>query len=43
MVLCGILAEEEAAVARAYRAGAHRVWQAVEDEWVGMMWKSRLK
>jgi ribosomal protein L11 methyltransferase len=41
IVLGGILAEEEAAVARAYRAGAHCAWRAVEDEWVGMIWKAR--
>ena len=37
MVLGGILAEEEDAVARAYQACAHPVWRAVEDEWVGMV------
>ena len=41
IVLGGILAEEEAAVARAYRAGAYCVWRAVEHEWVGMIWKTR--
>ena len=37
MVLGGILAEEEDAVARAYRACAHAVWRGVEDEWVGLV------
>ena len=40
MVLGGILAEEEQAVVRAYQACAHRVWRAVEDEWVGMVWRT---
>ena len=41
MVLGGILIEEEAAVNQAFRGSAHRVWRAVEDEWVGMIWQSR--
>ena len=39
MVLGGILTTEADAVARAYRAHAHLVWRAVENEWVGMVWE----
>jgi ribosomal protein L11 methyltransferase len=39
MVLSGILAEEERAVSRVYRASAEPVWREVEDEWVGMVWE----
>ena len=42
MVLGGILAEEETAIARVFQASAHRVWRSIEDEWVGMVWKSRV-
>ena len=38
IVLGGMLAEEEDAVAQAYRACAHPVWRAVEDGWLGMVW-----
>jgi len=39
LVLSGIPTEEEAAVAGVYRRGARLVWRAVEDEWVGMVWR----
>ncbi|HJN43698.1 MAG TPA: 50S ribosomal protein L11 methyltransferase [Vicinamibacterales bacterium] len=43
IVLSGILAEEEAAVSLAYSAYAEPVWRAVEDEWVGMVWRREHK
>ena len=39
LVLAGILAPEEHAVAAAYGHGARLVWRGVEDEWVGMVWE----
>ena len=39
MVLGGILAEEEHAVARVYRTRAHCLWRAIEEEWVAMVWR----
>jgi len=41
LVLSGILAEEEEAVAAAYQEHADLVWRDVEDEWVGMVWRKR--
>ena len=43
LVLGGILDAEEDAVGRAYQRAADRIWRAGEDEWVGMVWKSRLQ
>ena len=39
LVLSGILAEEEATVAAAYRPDARLVWRGDEAEWVGMVWR----
>ena len=38
-ILSGILAEEETAVAAAYRAHGEMAWRAAEDEWVGMTFR----
>ena len=39
LILSGILAREEAAVARAYRDHARLEWREAEDEWVGMAFR----
>ena len=38
-VLSGILAEEETAVAAAYREHGEMTWRAAEDDWVGMTFR----
>ena len=39
LILSGILASEEAAVARAYREHARMEWRKAEDEWVGLTFR----
>ena len=39
LILSGILASEEADVARAYRDHARMEWREAEDEWVGMTFR----
>ena len=39
VIVSGILGDEEAAVAGAYRGHARMAWRAAEDEWVGMTFR----
>ena len=41
LILSGVLATEEEALAAAYREHADLVWRDVEDAWVGMVWRKR--
>ena len=43
LIMSGILAEEETAVAEAYRDDAHRIWRATEAEWVGLIYQRARK